>query len=171
MLSSADAEESLKIWSCVNCRRRKVRCDRRNPCAPCIRNQYECMFPTSGRVPRRGRAAAQKQVELVGRLRRLEAMVGDLGSQVEHAKEQSPSGHPSESPENGAPIIQGSSSNMSSDIDQMGQVTVDEDGELVVGKGFWTVFCKEVSSILCFLATPSTRRYDSDIYVNNLAHF
>ena len=83
--------EGLKVWSCVNCRRRKVRCDRRHPCAPCIRNKIECVFPISGRIPRRGRDAnypkhpAQKQAELLGRLRRLEAMVGDLGSQVEYA--------------------------------------------------------------------------------------
>ena len=83
--------EGLKVWSCVNCRRRKVRCDRRHPCAPCTRNKTECVFPISGRIPRRSRDAnypkppAQKQAELLGRLRRLEAMVGDLSSQVEHA--------------------------------------------------------------------------------------
>ena len=82
--------ESLKLWSCVNCRRRKVRCDRRHPCAPCSRNKTECVFPVSGRIPRRSRdsnplkKSTQKQTELLGRLRRLEAMVGDLGSQVEH---------------------------------------------------------------------------------------
>ena len=78
--------ESLKVWNCVNCRRRKVRCDRRHPCAPCTRNKIECVFPVSGRIPRRGpNPSTQKQAELVGRLRRLEALVGDLGSQVEHA--------------------------------------------------------------------------------------
>ena len=83
--------ESLKVWSCINCRRRKVRCDRRHPCAPCSRNKIECVFPVSGRIPRRSRdpnysqLGTQKQTELLGRLRRLEAMVGDLGSQVEHA--------------------------------------------------------------------------------------
>jgi len=80
--------EALKIWSCINCRRRKVRCDRRDPCAPCIRNNADCVFPVSGRLPRRGRDTKyphQKQAELLGRLRRLEAMVGDLGSEVENA--------------------------------------------------------------------------------------
>ena len=91
--------EGLKVWSCVNCRRRKVRCDRRHPCAPCTRNKTECVFPISGRIPRRDRDAnhpnppAQKQVELLGRLRRLEAMVGDLGSQVEHAAAVSQGNH------------------------------------------------------------------------------
>ena len=78
--------ENLKVWNCVNCRRRKVRCDRRHPCAPCTRNKIECVFPVSGRIPRRGlNPSTQKQAELVGRLRRLEALVGDLGSQVESA--------------------------------------------------------------------------------------
>ena len=78
--------ETLKVWNCVNCRRRKVRCDRRHPCAPCTRNKTECVFPVSGRIPRRGpNPSTQKQAELVGRLRRLEALVGDLGSQVENA--------------------------------------------------------------------------------------
>lgn len=80
------------MWSCVNCRRRKVRCDRRYPCAPCTKNRTDCVFPLAGRLPRRSRDAnhpnhtahSQKQAELLGRLRRLEAMVGDLGSQVEH---------------------------------------------------------------------------------------
>ena len=94
--------EGLKVWSCVSCRRRKVRCDRRHPCAPCTRNKTECVFPVSGRVPRRGRDVnyanppAQKQAELVGRLRRLEAMVGDLGSQVEHAAAASQGNHPAD---------------------------------------------------------------------------
>ena len=78
--------ENLKVWNCMNCRRRKVRCDRRHPCAPCTRNKTECVFPISGRIPRRGpNQSTQKQAELVGRLRRLEALVGDLGSQVENA--------------------------------------------------------------------------------------
>ncbi len=95
--------ESLKVWSCINCRRRKVRCDRRHPCAPCSRNKIECVFPVSGRIPRRSRDSSyskpstRKQAELLGRLRRLEAMVGDLGSQVEHASAVNEGDHPVES--------------------------------------------------------------------------
>ncbi len=61
-----------------------MRCDRRYPCAPCIKNKADCFFPASGRIPRRRpKPSGQKQAELVGRLRRLEAMVVELGSQVE----------------------------------------------------------------------------------------
>ena len=96
--------ESLKVWSCIHCRRRKVRCDRRHPCSPCSRNKTDCVFPVSGRIPRRSRdpnysqPPTQKRTELLGRLRRLEAMVGDLGSQVEHAAAVSEGDHPMESP-------------------------------------------------------------------------
>lgn len=100
--NTINGAEELKLWSCVNCRRRKVRCDRRYPCLPCTRNKAECVFPVSGRLARRGREAnnanppAPKQTELLGRLRRLEAMVGDLGSQVEHAAVVSQPNRPGE---------------------------------------------------------------------------
>ena len=80
-----------------------MRCDRRHPCAPCSRNNTECVFPVSGRIPRRSRdskypkPSTQKQAELLDRLRRLEAMVGDLGSQVEHASAVNEGDHPVES--------------------------------------------------------------------------
>jgi len=95
--------ESLKVWNCVNCRRRKVRCDRRHPCTPCTRNKSDCVFPVSGRIPRRGRDAnypippAEKLAQLLGSLRRLEAIVGDLSSQIEHAAAASQGNHPVES--------------------------------------------------------------------------
>ena len=108
--------EGLKVWSCVNCRRRKVRCDRRHPCAPCTRNKTECVFPVSGRLPRRGRDAnypnppTQKQAELLGRLRRLEALVGDLGSQVEHAAVVSHENHAVENSTSAANVTRATSS-------------------------------------------------------------
>lgn len=85
--SASDAP--LKIWSCVVCRRRKVRCDRRDPCANCTKAGIECHYPVTGRVPRRRAdpatwtSPAQKQSELLSRLRRLEAVVTELAGQVE----------------------------------------------------------------------------------------
>ena len=183
--------ESVRLWSCVNCRRRKVRCDRRHPCAPCTKNKTECTFPVSGRLPRRTRdanypnpLAQKKQAELLGRLRRLEAMVGDLGSQVEHAAVVSQGDHPVENSTsatnatstitsetgrqnyrlslhdqsaNGNPrttrdaVQTGPSmtkgiSESPQVLEESGHLTVDNNGDLVVGDLFWTVFCKEVRS-------------------------
>ncbi|KAL7917318.1 hypothetical protein ACQKWADRAFT_324739 [Trichoderma austrokoningii] len=81
-------EEGLQIWSCVTCRRRKVKCDRRNPCSNCVRHQIECHFPVTGRLPRRRdlttwKSPTEKQAELLSRLRRLESLVTELAAQVE----------------------------------------------------------------------------------------
>jgi hypothetical protein len=94
--SSGPGEQGLKVWSCVTCRRRKVKCDRKDPCANCIRNNIECHFPVTGRLPRRSRdpfawkPPAQKQSELLGRLRRLENLVTELTGQVEDESGQQP---------------------------------------------------------------------------------
>lgn len=183
--------EGLKVWSCVNCRRRKVRCDRRHPCAPCTRGKTECIFPVSGRIPRRSHNAkypnhsAQKQAELAGRLRRLEAMVGDLGSQVEHAAAVSQGNHTAERStsttsatlsetslaDHGISLQSQSasgrpratcngvqtSSSMAKDTleppqvsEELGELVIANNGDLVIGDHFWTIFCKEV----CFASAP-----------------
>jgi hypothetical protein len=150
-----DGPEPLKIWNCVNCRRRKVRCDRHHPCVPCTRNKLDCVFPVSGRLPSRSRLgshAAQKQVELVGRLRRLEAMVGGLSSQVENAAGISQIDHDMESSMRATNTTSSEqSSGFSKDTSEpfqlpedFGVLDVASNGDLVVGEGFWTVFCKEV---------------------------
>jgi hypothetical protein len=150
-----DGGEPLKIWNCVNCRRRKLRCDRHHPCAPCTRNKLECVFPISGRLPRRSRIgdhAAQKQVELVGRLRRLEAMVGGLSSQVENAAGISQRDHDIDSSASEPTAITSKRSSICiTEATEQPQVAEDfgvleiaSNGDLVVGEGFWTVFCREV---------------------------
>ncbi|KAH7311413.1 fungal-specific transcription factor domain-containing protein [Stachybotrys elegans] len=92
--ASAVDENGLRIWSCVICRRRKVRCDRREPCDNCIRSNVECHYPVTGRLPRRRNLVtgvtpqAQKQSELINRLRRLESIVTELSAQVEEGAQE-----------------------------------------------------------------------------------
>lgn len=71
-----------------------MRCDRQDPCSQCTKQDVSCTFPISGRLPRYHRdsrtAASQPSVEqkhagLLGRLRKLEAMVSDLSTQFEVA--------------------------------------------------------------------------------------
>ena len=73
---------SLNTWNCLACKRRKVRCDRKQPCGNCVRRGAECVFPTSGRVPRRierettsDRTRHRGHSQLLGRLRRLEELL------------------------------------------------------------------------------------------------
>jgi hypothetical protein len=184
----SNGTEDLKVWNCINCRRRKVRCDRHFPCAPCIKNKAECVFPVAGRIPRRSRNAnfpkppAQNQTELLGGLRRLEAMVGDLTSQVENAAKEKP--HSTDSStvttsttgavSNETGLIEnrhisrnqstgGNSNEMSTDSsggnldlpqisNESADLLVASNGDIVVGDRFWTIFCKEVCFGSVFLS-------------------
>lgn len=71
----------LNPRSCTTCRKRKVRCDKRHPCANCSKANVDCIFPGPGRAPRRSRKPPD--TELLARLRRLEGVVQSLGKGLE----------------------------------------------------------------------------------------
>ncbi|KKA19657.1 C6 transcription factor, partial [Rasamsonia emersonii CBS 393.64] len=70
-------QPQLNPRSCVTCRRRKVRCNKRDPCSNCVKAGIECVFPGPGRAPRKPRRTPD--AELLSRLRRLEGVVESLG--------------------------------------------------------------------------------------------
>lgn len=87
---------ALNPRSCVTCRRRKVRCDKRMPCTNCRRAHIQCIFPAPGRAPRRPRprdplapppasqpGSNRRESELLDRLRKLEGIVEELSGQIE----------------------------------------------------------------------------------------
>jgi hypothetical protein len=73
--------QGLNAKSCVTCRKRKVKCDKRHPCSNCNKAAIECVFPGPGRAPRRSRKPPD--TELLARLRRLEGVVQSLGKGVD----------------------------------------------------------------------------------------
>lgn len=75
------------LRSCVTCRKRKVRCDKRHPCSNCNKAAIECVFPGPGRAPRRSRKPPD--AELLARLRRLEGVVQHLGKNLDEEGEKS----------------------------------------------------------------------------------
>ncbi|KAJ5788517.1 hypothetical protein N7457_003507 [Penicillium paradoxum] len=62
--------------SCMTCRRRKVRCNKRAPCSNCTRTGTDCVFPPPGRAPRKSKSSPD--TELLSRLRRLEGVIDHL---------------------------------------------------------------------------------------------
>ncbi|GAD92712.1 C6 transcription factor, putative [Paecilomyces variotii No. 5] len=68
----------LNQRSCITCRRRKVRCSKRDPCSNCVKAGIECVFPGPGRAPRKPKRP--QDAELLARLRRLEGVVESLGA-------------------------------------------------------------------------------------------
>lgn len=173
-------EDGLQIWSCVLCRRRKVKCDRRNPCSNCTRNRVECHFPVTGRLPRRRdptiwKSPTEKQAELLNRLRRLESLVTELAAQVEDGPDKvqsilpgllpSVAGFPrssetetanpeigkqelpnQDSPLHFGELITAMKSRFEGETNEdFGRLVIGNEAGLQIGKGFWSVFCSEVS--------------------------
>ena len=64
--------------SCVICRRRKVKCDKRSPCSNCAKAHLTCSFPSPGRAPRRSKKVPEG--DLIARLNKLEGVVKVLRS-------------------------------------------------------------------------------------------
>ncbi|KAH6657064.1 fungal-specific transcription factor domain-containing protein, partial [Truncatella angustata] len=103
---SVEPSSTLNPRSCVTCRRRKVRCDKRMPCGNCRKARISCIFPAPGRAPRRPRPrdpnappkqTSEREIELIKRLRKLEGIVEELSGQIEiEARHPSSAG---ESPE------------------------------------------------------------------------
>ncbi|KAE8442876.1 hypothetical protein EG329_002618 [Mollisiaceae sp. DMI_Dod_QoI] len=94
--ASHSSPHGLNARSCVTCRRRKVKCDKQNPCSNCTKAGSPCVFPAPGRAPRRprqgGKVVSEREAELLKRLRRLEGVVEELSGQVEvEAVKHSPS--------------------------------------------------------------------------------
>ncbi|KAH8596754.1 fungal-specific transcription factor domain-containing protein [Bisporella sp. PMI_857] len=83
----ASLGHGLSVRSCVICRRRKVKCDKKVPCTNCSKNQVECIYPAPGRAPRRpregGKPVSEREAQLIKRLHRLESVVQELSGQIE----------------------------------------------------------------------------------------
>lgn len=67
------------LRSCNLCRKRKVKCDRVDPCAHCQRSGIKCVFSAPSRLPR-GRQGGRRKAdtELLSRIAKLENLVKNL---------------------------------------------------------------------------------------------
>ncbi|PSR94192.1 fungal-specific transcription factor domain-domain-containing protein [Coniella lustricola] len=77
MSAGTPQADQVHALSCVNCRQRKVKCAKVHPCPQCVRAGLDCVFPArkKDRAPRRN-----KNHELLNRLAKLEAIVGQVGT-------------------------------------------------------------------------------------------
>lgn len=78
---SLEPSDTLKSYSCLTCRQRKVRCDRRTPCSNCIKAEKQCSFIP----PVRGRRRRTKPPRegLHAKLKRYEELLRSYGVKVE----------------------------------------------------------------------------------------
>lgn len=97
--ATTHGKSTTNLLSCINCRKRKVKCNKTNPCSACDRSSLACIFPNRARLPR-GRNGGSKttNVELLRRVNKLEKLLdkasGEANPNSTHATVQpSPSGH------------------------------------------------------------------------------
>jgi Fungal Zn(2)-Cys(6) binuclear cluster domain len=155
------ADSSLNPRSCVTCRRRKVRCNKREPCSNCVKAGIECIFPGPGRAPRKSRRPPD--VELLSRLRRLEGVVESLGGtdaieklvsanrsgDVQPIQQPSPSQAPSATLSNvdkpDIPVKAEVQKELSKTTEEVGRLVIDDTRSLYVSNRLWTSIGDQVS--------------------------
>ena len=71
-LSTSQILKPQRVLACVLCQQRKVKCDRKYPCANCIKSQAQCIPATQ--VSRRRRRRFPER-ELLERLRKYEDLL------------------------------------------------------------------------------------------------
>jgi hypothetical protein len=67
--------------SCLECRRRKIKCDRSFPCSYCVKVKIECTYPPQ-KAPQTATQANEADGDLLNRVERLEAGLQSLGEIV-----------------------------------------------------------------------------------------
>ena len=93
---SADPSKRPRLrlaHACDRCRKRKIRCDTHQPCAPCLASRHECTFMAPSRrvTVKESRTSVKRprspggQTALEARLAALESMLGDVPPKVHNA--------------------------------------------------------------------------------------
>lgn len=151
--ASATGAPSPNPRSCVTCRRRKVKCDKKNPCSNCVRAKIECVFPGPGRAPRKSRKPPD--AELLERLRRLEGVVSSLNAQVEEHEHEAAERErqTSTSEKDGCPFSGTNGPNSPSVIEdnsveglenRFGRLVVEKGRSRYINNSFWASLNNEV---------------------------
>ncbi|OKL59524.1 hypothetical protein UA08_05418 [Talaromyces atroroseus] len=169
-------DSSLNPRSCVTCRRRKVRCNKREPCSNCVKAGIECVFPGPGRAPRKPRRPPD--VELLSRLRRLEGVVESLGGTDAIEKlvsanrmggaqliQQPPQPQAPSANLNNAekPSVPGNMEVKKDGLkpEEVGRLVIDDNRSLYVSNRLWTSIGDQVEELQDILDSPSEDEEDS----------
>lgn len=155
--ASSSSLRASKPRSCVTCRTRKVRCDKKSPCSNCRRANISCVLPTIDQQPRWARRLQQgPSGDVMNRLRSLEALVKHLSSQLDEAHAAASA----TASAGGSPDVNSSGSGHNADTNnrigslsanpgrmdtRFGRLVVDDPNRShYVGSGFWSRVNDEV---------------------------
>ena len=71
------SSKPAKVFSCLRCYNRRVKCDRQQPCGGCIKSNAECVFRE--RPPPRRRKQRTQEGALLERLKQYETLLNQSG--------------------------------------------------------------------------------------------
>lgn len=137
-LSAEQPRPTHSTFSCVTCRRRKVKCNKQFPCSNCAKAGTTCAYPLPERATRRSRKPRRND-DLVARIKKLEGLVDELnGSQT---GEQHRAGGPKAEGEHGKET----STTDSTRLEQaFGRLLVDEGKSRYVASSVWAGLSEQV---------------------------
>ena len=119
--------------SCLLCHERKIRCDKRSPCANCVRADVLCCYPG---VERPGRRPPKSTIaEVAARVSRLERTITAISNNTSHANKTNSS-------KKEPILVLDSPSGETNAIDT--QTLVNSSEELLVQGGYSTRYINEV---------------------------
>lgn len=132
------------IRSCTDCRHRKVKCDRQQPCSQCIRVGLgtDCVNPPGpGRAAKRSQGALDSQ--LLDRLSRLETIIRRLDPKTSSPPPMAANDESSLAVEN-ASSEASTSDNSSSINQQLGRLVIDDTRSYYINNILWASLGNEV---------------------------
>ncbi|KIV92694.1 hypothetical protein PV10_03966 [Exophiala mesophila] len=114
--------------SCIACRKRKIRCDRIQPCGYCTKIRVQCVYPTPEHEVLKPPAD-----DVLARLRRIEASMARL--EARGAIETSPENQPT--PDHHLISAPGNGMNKKETLPQSGRLLVEQGDTRFVNGSFW----------------------------------
>jgi Fungal Zn(2)-Cys(6) binuclear cluster domain len=87
-----EESQNRRKHPCILCQQRKVKCDRIDPCANCVKARVECVSPTT--LPPRRRKKRFPEAELLARLRKYEDHLRSYGADIDAINAEGPNSGP-----------------------------------------------------------------------------
>jgi len=132
--------------SCTSCRARKIRCDKLKPsCHACAKNRLSCEYPTA---VRRAAPRPRRDVALMQRLVKLEAVIGELSGAGGGTSMGGLGGAGSESDTGGGSLEAWEGGDAARGLGELeaglGRLLVSEGKSRYIGPKFWASLSEEV---------------------------
>ncbi|KAL5339324.1 fungal-specific transcription factor domain-containing protein [Aspergillus crustosus] len=163
-------QDPSALRSCITCRRRKVRCNKKSPCSNCTKAGIECIFPSPSRAPRRVKRAPAENTELLSRLRQLESIVeaaitnptnpnaqntsSPPQQRNDRATDESPA-QPQEAAPTGCPLMSGKNEAPALEH-EFGRLVIEDNRSRYVSNRFWASLGDQIEELQDILDPSSS---------------